>query len=63
MRRLSLAWDGEAFWPLSADRVLAKQSYGQGEVVAFCRSEGPLPLPATGNLLLACPARGVGEPS
>jgi hypothetical protein len=39
MRTLSLAWDGEAFWPLSADRVLAKRVYGQGEVVAFSEAK------------------------
>ncbi len=39
MRTLTLAWDGEAFWPLSADRVLAKQTWGQGEIVAFSEAK------------------------
>jgi hypothetical protein len=39
MRTLALAWDGEAFWPLSADRALAKQTYGQGEIVAFAEAK------------------------
>ncbi len=39
MRRLELAWDGEAFWPLSADRLLAREVYGQGEIVAFSEAK------------------------
>jgi hypothetical protein len=39
MRTLNLAWDGEAFWPLSGDRILAKQTWGEGEIVAFSEAK------------------------
>ena len=35
MKRIELAFDGEAFWPLAESRALVRQTYGQGEVVAF----------------------------
>ena len=39
MRTLALAWDGEAFWPLSSDRLLAREAYGQGEIIAFAEAK------------------------
>jgi hypothetical protein len=39
MRRLELAWDGEAFWPLSENRALVREAYGQGEIVAFSEAK------------------------
>ncbi|HLK25634.1 MAG TPA: hypothetical protein VKT30_13340 [Caulobacteraceae bacterium] len=39
MRTLQLAWDGEAFWPLSSQRSQAKQAYGPGEIVAFAEAK------------------------
>ena len=39
MRTLTLAWDGEAFWPLSQDRTLARATYGQGDIIAFAEAK------------------------
>ena len=59
MRTLALAWDGEAFWPLSADRTLARADLRPRRDRRLRRGEGPLL--AQPPALLRLTARGLGE--